>query len=92
MSLYQCEECGCCENTALGYYWGETRKLCSECAPEKYHDHTNTGLGKWHGQFPKVLLPKGMFVTNKEGNLAHKDTGDTDYRKYAMTTPAPKGE
>ncbi|PXX41123.1 hypothetical protein NA66_1001733 [Burkholderia pyrrocinia] len=21
MSLYQCEHCGCCENTALGHYW-----------------------------------------------------------------------
>lgn len=73
MSLYQCEECGCCENTALGSYWGQERKLCSECA-----------TGTWHGEFAKVLLPKGQFFTNQQGNLAHKDTGDTDFRKYAI--------
>ena len=73
MSLYQCEDCGAMENTALGHYWGEERKLCSEC-----------GFGKWHGKFSKLLLPKGQFVTNDEGNLAHKDTGDTDVRKYEI--------
>jgi hypothetical protein len=73
VSLYQCEKCGCCENTALGCYWGRERKLCSEC-----------GTGKWHGEFDKVLLPKGQFVTNDEGNLAHRETGDTDFLKYAL--------
>lgn len=73
MSLYQCEECGAKENTALGAFWGRDRKLCSEC-----------DTGKWHGSFPKIVLTKGMFVTNKVGNLAHKETGDTDIIKYAI--------
>lgn len=74
MSLYQCEECGGRENTALGAYWGRDRKLCSEC-----------GKGEWHGKFRKLLLPKGMFVTNRQGNLAHKETGETDLVKYEIT-------
>ena len=73
MSLYQCEECGCKENTATGAYWGRDVKLCSEC-----------DTGAWHGLFEKVMLPKGMFTTNREGNLAHKDTGETDLKKYAI--------
>lgn len=96
MSLYQCEECGAVENSALGFYavcnlssfkWGEGyhgRKLCSECGPPKFSDGGSTGYGKWHGKFPKMILPLGMFITNNEGNLAHKLTGDTDYKKYEM--------
>lgn len=100
MSLFQCGNCGAAENTALagqgcdGYAerffdWTgiedrKGKKLCSECAPTKYADGTPTEYGKWHGRFPKVLLPMGQFVTNREGNLAHKDTGDTDFREYAL--------
>ena len=73
MSLYQCEECGGRENTACGAYWGRDKKLCFEC---------DTGV--WHGKFKKLLLPKGMFITNGQGNLAHKETGDTDISKYAI--------
>ena len=29
------------------------KHLCSECAPKYYKDGTPTGLGKWHGHFPK---------------------------------------
>lgn len=75
MSIYQCEKCGARENTALGSYWGQPIKLCSECA-----------TGKWHGQFRKLLLPKGMFVTNREGNLEHKETGETDLVKYEIAS------
>lgn len=78
MSLFQCSECGCCENTALcNYHWRRYKKLpdaCSACEPD----------GKWHGEFERVFLPKGMFVTNRDGNLAHKQTGDTDFRKHAV--------
>lgn len=77
MSLYQCEECGCRENTATAGYWFRNdagnpcngRTLCSACDPS---------IGKWHGQFDRVYLPKGMFETNREGNLAHKETGEVD--------------
>lgn len=76
MSLYQCEECGARENTAVGHFHGQGKKICSKC-------HT----GKWHNIFPRIILPMGMFVTNKDGNLAHKETGDTDVRKYRLNPP-----
>lgn len=84
MSLYQCESCGCCENTAVGFYHGRDVKLCSACAPTHFEDGSPTNLGKWHGLFERVFLPKGMFRTAKNGNLEHIDTGDQDYRKYAI--------
>ena len=78
MSLFQCDECGCCENTASarGYHLRKHKgdpSLCSECLH-----------GKWHGKFKKTLLPKGMFITNREGNLEHKETGSTDIEKYEI--------
>ena len=99
MSLYQCDHCGCCENTALGatghpgkseyFDWTgieELRdmQLCSACGPLKYSDGAPTKYGKWHGRFPRTFLPKGKFITNKVGNLAHKETGDEDFRKWAL--------
>lgn len=70
------------ENTALsGYHWRKYKKqplICSGCDPEK----------GWHGEFDRIYLPKGMFVTNHEGNLAHKETGDTNFRAYALPPPA----
>lgn len=101
MSLYQCQHCGCCENTALGHYWGadvrrtvnydwtgmEDRKhklLCSACGPLKYRSGQATGFGKWHDQFDRVFLPMGMFKTNERGNLAHIETGDENFRAYAI--------
>lgn len=84
MSLFQCEECGCCENTALcDYHWRKVKGLpllCSAC--DKASEIGDPG--EWHGKFERVFLPKGMFVTNREGNLAHKETGDTDFRKYQI--------
>jgi hypothetical protein len=88
MSLYQCENCGCAENTALSNYWWEHvykkgKKLCSACSETGYKPKV------WHGQFPRVFLPKGMFETDAQGNLRHKQTGETDFRKYAL--PAEEG-
>lgn len=62
MSLYECEECHCVENTALGDYWGA--KLdgkpvrCSECAD-----------GEWHGQFPKLSVEEAGYETILEGPM-----------------------
>lgn len=100
MSLYQCEHCGCMENTALGCYWSakvepelfdwtgiEDRKgkrLCSVCGPTRYSDDTSTEYGKWHGFFDRTFLPMGAFRTNREGNLEHIETGRTDYRAFAI--------
>lgn len=84
MSLFQCEACGCVENTALcNYHWRKLKQMplvCSACDTDK----DIGGEGKWHGDWERVYLPKGMFVTNREGNLAHKENGDTDFRKYAI--------
>lgn len=44
MSLFKCERCATLENTALGAFWGEKHKLCSECA-----------RGRWHRRFEKRL-------------------------------------
>lgn len=106
MSLYQCEHCGCCENTALGCYWSakvepelfdwkgiEDRRgkyLCSACGPARYSDGIATRFGQWHGQFPRLFLPLGMFKTNKGGNLEHIETGSEDYRTYQIM-PNMKG-
>jgi hypothetical protein len=103
MSLFQCQHCGCCENTALSWQgfaefiakrcdWTgiEERKglkLCSACAPAKFAGGTDTGMGKWHGRFARTFLPRGMFRTNNEGNLAHVESGDTDFTKYAVPEP-----
>jgi len=101
MSLFQCENCGCCENTALscqgcfGYAerffdWEgledrQGKRLCSACGPTHYRDGTPSELGEWHGEFDRVYLPLGMFRTNERGDLAHIETGDTDFRKYSIT-------
>lgn len=100
MSLFQCEVCGCCENTALAcqgfkhieecFDWSyaperEGKRICSACGPVQYAKGEGpTEFGKWHGQFERVFLPLGMFVTNRVGNLAHKDTGDENFRAYAI--------
>lgn len=99
MSLFQCDNCGCCENTALSaqgfapmkdlFDWSEIEelkglKLCSACGPTRYRDGAPTKFGVWHGAFPRMFLPKGMFVTNRVGNLSHKENGDDDVRKYAI--------
>jgi hypothetical protein len=99
VSLYQCEHCGCCENTALGmqpatppkwFDWTgiEDRRgkhLCSACMPELYSKGERVSkAGGWHGQFDRVFLPKGKFRTNRVGNLEHIETGSEDFRAHAL--------
>lgn len=99
MSLFQCECCGCCENTALSaqgfkqmrrlFDWSYAKGregliLCSACGPSMYSDGTPTKYGVWHRVFPRVFLPMGMFETNRVGNLAHKETGDEDFMKFEI--------
>lgn len=101
MSLFQCENCGCVENTACswqghsamtdcfdwsGYYDLKGKKLCSVCGPDTFADGEPSGSGKWHNRFRRTFLPKGMFKTNREGNLEHVETGETDYTKYELNS------
>jgi hypothetical protein len=49
MPLYECEQCGKVDNTALTNFWWDVMRekkpqLCSECDP---------AIGKWHDMFPK---------------------------------------
>jgi len=95
MSIFQCVECGCAENTALGWYHSRNNKrltnpdalgeaLCSSCAPTEYHnsDECTSFNGKWHDVFGRVFLPYGEFFTNCNGNLEHKKTGLIGNKAY----------
>lgn len=100
MSLFQCDHCGCCENTAIAaqayptmkglFDWSgiESRqdmRLCSACGPTRYSDGAATEYSTWHGLFDRVFLPMSAFKTNKRGNLEHIETGSEDFRAYALT-------
>lgn len=70
MPLYRCTDCGCVENTALGWFHCThlykdnpqmNKPKCSECGPKKYEDGGDTGYGKWHGSFEKKSAT-GWFV------------------------------
>ena len=104
MSLFQCQRCGCVENTALsgqGMSWPDlfnwdgieerrSLKLCSACGPTKYKDNAPTKFGTWHGRFARTYLPMGMFRTAQNGNLEHIETGEQDYRQYVLAeSPDP---
>lgn len=99
MPLYQCEECGCIENTACGHYWRrhkvegyiwdgiedrKGKKLCSVCGPLLYHSGKATGFGVWHNRFKRDFLPLGMFIENDRGGLTHKENGDDRYMNYVI--------
>jgi hypothetical protein len=96
MSLFQCENCGCVENTALasmtshvwpeGYDWTGIEKrrgkhLCSACIPALYHDDT---FGKWHDKFQRSFLPKAEWGTDRHGDLVHQRTGAKNFRDFAI--------
>lgn len=99
MSLFQCENCGCRENTSLAsqgfeymteyFDWSyaperEGMLLCSACGPSKYKGGQKTEYGEWHGQFDRVFLPKGEFKTNGCGNLEHIESGSEDVLAFAI--------
>ncbi len=75
MSLFQCTKCGCIENTAVSMYHTQIIEKkpveCSACAP-----NPSMGVDGWHNKFLRTYLPKGMFITDHEGNLVHKDTSE----------------
>lgn len=100
MSLFQCQVCGCCENTALssqgckGWFeklfdwsYAPERKgllLCSVCAPTHFRDGEKTKFGVWHNEFEQTFLPMREFHTNSRGNLEHTETGDEDFMKFEI--------
>jgi len=100
MSLFQCEVCGCVENTGLssqgftGVYEGffdwvgiedrRGKRLCSACGPTRSASGNQTEFGKWHGIFARTYLPKGQFRT-APGGLEHVLTGERDYRRFALS-------
>lgn len=103
MSLFQCQACGCRENTAYAiqgfkfsvelYDWAyaperEGLLLCSACGPPFDKNGAPSGFGYWHGQLERMFLPIGMFKTGRMGTLVHVETGDEDYRAYAIPAPA----
>lgn len=96
MSWIQCERCGCAETTSLAaqtaplvsyvFDWyaleqWEKKILCSACGPKLYNTGEPTGYGKWHGQFERIYLPMGMFVSTHQGDLVHKKT-NVSFRDY----------
>lgn len=88
MSLFQCRECGCRENTACCLFWTSQfanggRNLCSACDPR---------INRWHGNFPRMFLPKGEFKTNAQGNLEHKATGRTDLEIFEIKNMVNENE
>jgi len=82
MSLYQCEKCGCIENTALGFYWVrgwsswpeefKDKALCSECGPTTFSDGGKTKWGKWHGEFTKTCCSIGTLEADGNGGMRPK--------------------
>jgi hypothetical protein len=100
VSLFQCQNCGCCDNTALAFQgcdgyavsffdWSgledrKGKKLCSACGPTKYADGSPTDLGVWHGKFKRTFLPMGAFRTAQNGNLEHIETGSQDFHQFAL--------
>ena len=106
MSIYQCQVCGCAENTALGWYHCRHMEnlnkpedlgiaKCSACAPTEYpsgekHKEFN---GEWHGEYKRNFLPHGEFFINEVGNLEHLHTGligNKAYEEFGRDTMYPK--
>ena len=101
MSIFQCEECGCAENTACGWYQSRNservtpkeflgRKLCSACAPTEYPSGKSNGFNNtWHGKFKRTFLPHKEFKTNDNGNIEHIESGligNVAYSVYGSDT------
>lgn len=90
MSLFQCKDCGCVENTATAGGRGYVNmpascSACEEPGPDyEGREKINARPGKWHGEFKREFLKKGEYKTCERGDLVHKKTGkppaEEDYR------------
>jgi len=105
VAVFQCDQCGVAENSALGVYNSRHRNsrffsdvkdgeaLCCMCAPFTYKDGSPTKYtGQWHNRFKRHYLPKGTCFTNENGNLEHTETGligTALYKALGRPTPYP---
>ena len=80
MPIFQCQKCGCVENTALSGYWLRDMKvmrakregqivekgpaLCTACDPE---------IGEWHGQFLQGAATSFGYQLGADGFLYGKE-------------------
>lgn len=97
MSLFQCEECGCVDNSATSMFNVRNnkrltpeeflgRELCCVCGPQTFASGEPISKinGEWHNLFERTFLPKGEWVEDGTGDLTHKDTGETDYLQHEI--------
>lgn len=73
MSIFQCDGCGCAENTALttgrwGPHFSPDKAVAKGLSPAGRYC-SQCWDGKWHGKFPQNFYPKGTMRTNAVGNL-----------------------
>lgn len=103
MSLFQCEVCGCVENTALAcqgfkgfmeetFSWDyaperKGKLLCSACGPTHYRGGKPTKYGVWHGVFTRHYLPLGQYDTCPRGDLQHKVTKEAPTQEMYSLVP-----
>jgi len=75
MPLFECDKCGCVDNTAITNFWTalleEKPKLCSVCDPE---------IGKWHRRFERV--------TASEYEKRYPNARKIEYRRTTSGQPA----
>lgn len=106
MSIFQCENCGCAENTSCGWYHCRNiesltpkeflgKALCSACAPIKLADgESNKEFNnEWHGLFKRTFLPHGEFKINGQGSIEHVESGlvgNEAYKKFGRDKEYPK--
>ncbi len=89
MSLFQCDTCGCVENTATsGTYHVRNverlmpkkflgMKLCCVCGPDVWADGSNISkTGKWHDLFTRKFYPVGTLYTDAQGNVRNIKTNE----------------
>ncbi len=75
-----CSVCSPFWFTEDGSYGVGPRPVGYEKTSRKYRDSD----GLWHNKFDRIFLPKGLFHTNGDGNLAHIETLDTAVDQYRL--------
>lgn len=100
MSIYQCDTCGCLDNTALTWWclkckpdlWHRSelngKALCSACTPKVFKNGDPTGLGKWHGQFERRFFLIGSLYTGPNGGVLKKSDNTVPKKEDEVDAPA----